>query len=159
MIRLIFIAALTATPAFSLSCLPPDAVRLYETARDAEESYMIVKGRLIETGPIAIPQPDPNSIEQVPPVASTARFRGQALGPTDFSAPFVSPITVTVSCAMTWCGAPVTDRDLIVALRVTELGYALDIGPCGGDTVPYDPEGEARLLDCHRGAECQPADF
>ena len=48
--------------AAALSCLRPDAVTLYEQARDSEDAYYIVRGELQITGPVD--EPDPETVTQ-----------------------------------------------------------------------------------------------
>lgn len=137
----------------------PDAVRLYEQARDSDAPYLIVKGYLIPTGPIAVPTPDPSKIEDLPPARSAIRLRGQALGQTGFFTSFDQEITISVTCLSIWCGAPDTQHEQIFAVQITDDGHDLSIGPCGGDAVSHDPGQEERLLACHRGNQCVTTEF
>ncbi len=159
MIRVALLALFAASQASALSCMRPDAVQLYETARDADASYLIVKGRLIPTGPIAIPEPDPSKIEELPPALSMIQLKGQILGKMGFFASFNEEITLSVECLSIWCGAPNTEREQIFALEKAAQGYVLSIGPCGGNAVPHDADQEERLLSCHHRNHCVRTEF
>lgn len=149
------ILALTATNANALSCLRPDAVRLFEMVRDAEASYYVVKGRvsLLE----AANAPDP---ETEKPAMTRARVTGRALGAGGFATPFEQDITIAATCLSIWCGSAENLKDdLIMGLELTDTGPVLNIGPCGGDQVTWDQSGEDRLLACHQGGICTAEDF
>lgn len=149
------ILALVATNADALSCLRPDAVRLFEMVRDAEESYYLVKGRisLLETANA----PDPESGKAA---LTRARVSGHALGQSGFATPFEQEITLQTTCLGIWCGSAEDGTgELIMGLELTATGPVLNVGPCGGDQVTWDPSGEDRLLACYRNGVCKSADF
>ncbi|MEK6215808.1 MAG: hypothetical protein N2B03_01180, partial [Boseongicola sp.] len=143
-----FIAA--GSPVLALSCLPPDAVRLYEMARDAEEAYYFVKGRIDLTGPAQ--EPDPNSDA---PALTRAHISGTALNSHGFGTSFEQDITIEASCLSVWCGsAENLTGELFTAMRIINKELTLRVGPCGGDVVQWDQDAERRLLECHRTGIC-----
>jgi len=153
MIRLFVIATaliIAGSPVLALSCLRPDAVRIYEMARDAEEIYYFVKGRvdLTETAR----EPDPNSET---PALTSARIAGTALNSHGFGTAFDQEITIEAHCLASWCGsAEELTGELFAALRVEGEQLVLRVGPCGGDLVQWDKGAERRLLECHRSGLC-----
>lgn len=156
MIRLAMIAALlVAGPAHALSCLPPDAVRLYQQADDSAERYFLVIGRLHPVREIRVPSPTVDSPERSEAV-TRARLTGHFLGETDFDQPLDILIDVKVSCLSIWCGSPVTDRDILAAVRLTGGVPELEFGPCGGLTMAAEDADTEALLTCHRSGGCSP---
>lgn len=152
---LALLAALAAGPAQALSCLPPDAVRLYQTAEAAKAPFYIVAGEVEVTGPVNLPDPDDER-----PAITQARITGTGLSGGGFEVPFDQPVTLEISCLGPWCGGVdgLTGK-LIVAVAAGEAGLTLRIGPCGGDVVRWTADGEARLLACHRDGDCRLKQF
>ncbi len=147
------VAALIAagSPALALSCLQPDAVRLYEMARDAEEEFYFVKGRVDLIGPVREPVPNTDT-----PALTRARISGTALNSHGFGTAFEQDITIEASCLSVWCGSPEDPTgELFAALEIKDQGLTLRVGPCGGDVVQWDRDGERRLLECHRTGLCE----
>ncbi len=150
-LTLICLALLATEPAHALSCLRPDAVRLFEQAREAEEDYVIVKGQLTF---LEAPNAPPRGSKL--PALTKARIDGHVLNRAGFPSPFSRPITVSASCFAHWCGSlDGISEHSIFAIRLTDAGLTLDIGPCGGDRVTWSQSGEERLLRCYRNGDCQ----
>ena len=148
---LICLAVLAAGPATALSCLRPDAVRLFEQARDAKETFHIVKGRvtLLETPNL----PDPN---QKKPAMTLARVDGAALSKSGFHATFSEGVLLEVPCLGPWCGDPDgLEGELIMAIEVSGDTRILRLGPCGGDQVQWDQVAEDRILTCYLDGDCK----
>lgn len=148
---LAFAALISATsPALSLSCAQPNAVHLYQMARDAEEPYYIVRGRVDLTGPVV--EPSPNSET---PARTKAWIRGTALNSHGFGTNFDQEITIEAHCLASWCGSPKDlAGELFTALQIKGDHLTLRIGPCGGDVATWNRIGERQLLDCHRNGVC-----
>lgn len=137
-----------AGPAQALSCLRPDVVSLYEQARDSEDVYSIVRGRLSYPAPPRLPKPDQ-------PTSSPAVIAGTALGADGLTIPFVSEVTLSLSCLGPWCpGAPPVRAEAFIALRHHQGGYVLDQSACFANAVPAAPGDEERLLACHQHNRC-----
>jgi hypothetical protein len=149
----IIVALITAgSPALALSCLRPDAVRLYELARDSEEVYYFVKGRIDLTEPVK--EPDPNSDA---PALTRAHISGTALNSHGFGTSFEQDITIVANCLSVWCGSAADlTGELFAALQIVDEELTLRVGPCGGDVVQWDQNAERRLLECHRTGICAP---
>ena len=153
MIRAVLVLALAAGPAQALSCLRPDAVTLYETARDADEGYLVVRGRIDLQEPFRAPLPDTDERTR-----TAARLTGQSLTSHGFGVTFQRPIVIEAQCLGPWCAGPEGLKgEVIAALRVDDDALVLRLGPCGGDVVAWDKPGERRLVDCHRSGRCLPA--
>lgn len=152
---LICLALFAAGPASALSCLRPDAVRLFEYARDAEADFYIVKGRITLLEAANLPEKGSKT-----PAMTRARVDGTALTTRDFEAPFSRDVTIETSCASIWCGTlDGLDGPLLMALETDGKALTLRVGPCGGDVVRWDEPGERRLLKCHRDGVCSPAEY
>lgn len=156
MIRRIALLLFLASPANALSCLPPDAVRLYSQATESDERFVIVKGRLDPAKPITIPEiPKNGTLSESEAAITRVRMTGHLLGEEDFSQAFDGDVDVSVTCLSVWCGDPVTDRDILGALRLTDDVPVLEIGPCGGNSIPLEQADLKALLACHRSGKCQ----
>ncbi|QMU58719.1 MAG: hypothetical protein GKR98_11270 [Boseongicola sp.] len=159
MIRLYFAAFLvlmtSLSPAIALSCLRPDAVRLYEQARDSEHSYLIVRGRLDLSRPAKTPDPD-NPL----PTFNPANLDGGALTSETFGVVFDERVLVLATCLGPWCGsAEGIGGERIFAIRIEGDLHILDADPCGSYNVPWSKESEERLLECHRTGTCVAPEF
>lgn len=152
---LICLLILAAGPASALSCMRPDAVRLFEAARDAEEGYYIVKGEVALLEPANVADPQRKTV-----ATTRARVTGYALGRTGFRARFERDIQVEASCLASWCGsAEGLDGERLMAIRVDDGALTLPMGPCASFTVNWDQSGEDRLLACYQNGVCEAADF
>ncbi|MDD9921872.1 MAG: hypothetical protein OXQ92_06280 [Boseongicola sp.] len=154
MIRVLFLAAVltisAAQSAIALSCLRPDAVRLFEYVRDADEPFYMVRGRIEITGPVS--EPIQNSDKRAP---TPARLVGIALGKDSFSSPFDRAVTIEAYCLGPWCGSAETeDVEMFFGVEIRDDELFVRIGPCGGDVVRWDRDGERRLLNCYRDGQC-----
>ncbi|MGI9393673.1 MAG: hypothetical protein ACR2OY_03420 [Boseongicola sp.] len=146
-----FAALLSATsPALALSCARPNAVHLYEMARDAEEVYYIVRGRIDLTGQIVEPSPGNDK-----PALTPARITGTALNSHGFGTVFNRDIIIEAHCLASWCGSAAgLTGELFAALQINDDALTLRIGPCGGDIAQWGRIGERQLLECHRDGIC-----
>ena len=77
----ISLALIIAGPVHALSCMRPDAVRLLEKARKAEEIFYIVKGQVTFLEAVKLPKQN----SEVPAV-TRARVTGTGLSATKFPA-------------------------------------------------------------------------
>ena len=151
--RVAFALFLLGSPAHALSCLPPDAVRLYSDAAASEDHFVIVIGRLHPDREIEIPPASPDSVQETEAV-TRVRMSGHLLGSDGFEEAFDRDIDVSVTCLSVWCGAPATDRDIVAALRLVGDRPRLEVGPCGGMAVTLEDADVEGLLRCHRTGEC-----
>lgn len=144
------ISILCAGSAHALSCLRPDAVRLFEQARNAEETFFIVKGQVS-----LLEDPNPPT-DPKKPTRTRAMIEGSALTHQHFQAPFAREVTLETTCAGIWCGSlEDLDGELIMAIQTSGGMLSLRIGPCGGDQVRWDQASEDRLLACYRDGNCK----
>ncbi|MEM7752171.1 MAG: hypothetical protein AAF230_02090 [Pseudomonadota bacterium] len=151
---MICLALLTAGPVNALSCLRPDAVTLFERARDATDDFYIVKGRITL---LEAPNTPPRGSSE--PALTRARVQGHALNTAGFSAPFQRDVILKATCVGPWCGSlDGLIHELLMAVEVSGETLTLNIGPCGGDQLRWDQSGEERLLTCQRSGACQRAD-
>ena len=155
MTRILAVLLSLATPVSALSCLPPDARQLYVQAAESDEFFAIVIGRIDPEDPIEIPAvPQNGSSPKTQEATTRVRMSGLALNAEEFATAFDRDIDVKVTCLSIWCGNPVTDRDILAALRLTDGVPELEIGPCGGNAMPLDQADLDALLRCHRSGIC-----
>lgn len=148
---LLCLALLAAEPAHSLSCLRPDAVRVFEKARDAVARFYIVKGRITFLEP---PNAPPRGSKL--PALTRARIDGLALNRTGFTTGFSRNVTISATCLGPWCGSlEKLSETSIFAVMVSGSELTLAIGPCGGDRVAWTQSGEDRLMDCYLNGDCR----
>lgn len=145
-----------ANPAFSLSCMRPDVVRMFEYARDSEDIYYVIKGRVTPKTTYAVPKPEngkDNSAE------TTVVIDGIGLGTRSFSVPVAIEAMVRLKCLSVWCAGPPPESELLMIVKKQNDALILDVGPCGGTAMPWSVDAENRLLECHRSDSCKPAEF
>lgn len=127
-----FVLALVApVPALALSCLAPSVERSYASFAAAEETYIVVHGRLtLDVSKL----PKGMSATNRPPRMTKikAKLRGTSLGRSGFGLPFDQGVTLEVTCLSHWCGAVQNGEDLLAFVRKDADGYAMRISPCGG---------------------------
>lgn len=140
-----------ASPALALSCMRPDAVQLYEMARDSKDTYVAVRGRIDLSEPAQDPVPDTEI-----PTITQAVMSGYSLTTHAFGAIFNSKIEIRATCLGPWCGSAESFKGEQIAMLRVDPGnvYTLMAGPCGGQALEWTKDGEQRLLDCHRTGKC-----
>ena len=150
------LAIFAAGPAFSLSCVKPDAVTQYEAARDSSDLYSLVIGTIQSDTPIAIPERDLSGTGSGPKSADTlARVSGRVLTAQGFTGPFDQTVTLRATCISAWCpDAPETEREVFAALRHLEGELLLEISACPTNELAWNADDEARVLNCHRFENC-----
>lgn len=151
---LLALAAVLPGPAAALSCLPPDPVRLYTAARDSEDAFRIVHGRIIVEEPILLPEPvDPPGDAE--PAETDVRITGVSLSEGGFIHPFTAPVTLSLGCLGPWCAAPPRlDETVLMAVEIVEGGHRLSLGPCPSNALPTNAAGLERVVECHRWGRC-----
>ena len=161
--RHIFLACavlLIAQPAVALSCLRPDAVRLYEFARDSDDFYQIVLGRLIAPAGITLPEaPEmgqaPLGNEETDVVYTPVRLSGMVLTRDAFDRPYDREVTLALGCLGMWCSdPPAQDKRLLFAVRIDGDARFLNPGVCSEASVLGTSGAVDRLLDCHVNNHC-----
>ena len=156
----VLLVFLAAQPALALSCLRPDAVRLYKFAEESDALYQIVLGRISAAGPINRPEapemgetPFPEGETAV--ATTTVRVTGVALGRRLFDTEFDREVTLELGCLGPWCSdPPAMDKDLILAIRVEGEERILNPGVCSEASVLGTIGAIDRLLDCHINGHC-----
>ena len=153
---LVALSLFAATQAAALTCLPADPIRNFREAQAAPESYHILHGRLRFDRSLM-----PRGVSDDPGVAPNpvdAQFEGFALGSEGFTTPVEAEVVLQSTCAGPYCGTFGPGEALLFA-EITEAGYLVRIGPCGGgafDQVNQDTlDG---LAACLRGEGCGPED-
>ena len=145
-----------AGPAVALSCLPVSVADSYREAAAAEETYIVVHGRL-EFDTSRLPKVDLDAQDQTPPQTDIpARLSGKFLSKDGFQGDFDRAITVRALCFGPWCGQPVSGADYMAFLEETPKGYVLSSSPCGGfDFAKPTPDMLRTVTQCMQGGVCQ----
>ena len=152
--RLLTLLFLTlAGPAQALSCLPPDALRLYTEARDSEDVFSLVIGTIHSDGPINQPhRPAHGDILAL----TTVTLKGRSLDNEGFQRPFERDITLSLTCLSVWCAAPPPEgQEVFAALRHDGDARLLELSPCPANALPWSGKDEARILNCHLYQRCE----
>lgn len=152
---LILLLSLAPLPALALSCLKPSVPRSFKEYDAAEETYVVVHGRLTLDESL-LPQGD---LDQEPPQMTEIPGRLEGMSLTEagaFDLPFEQAVTLEVTCYGPWCGDAETGTDILAFLRKDESGYALDLNPCGGAAFPA-PHGDLleEVKNCMTGGSCE----
>lgn len=151
---LVICFSLIASPIWALSCLPPDAVFLYQDIRNSDADYYLVKGTVTLTEPARQPEPSDTKRSEA---LTRAVVTGQGLTRSGFTRPVERPITIRATCIGPWCGTPqvLSSEPHILALKIERDALVLTRGPCGGTAIMWSEDQENRLLDCHRTGDCR----
>lgn len=147
-------AFLFPVPALALSCLAPSVERSFAQFDAAEESYVVVHGRLT-LDEKALPKG--MTVDRNPPAMTfvPARLRGQSLTLAGFTLPYDQKLTLEVACIGPWCGAARNGEDVLAFVRKDAEGYALAISPCGGAVFGTPkPEQLKQVEMCLREGNC-----
>ncbi len=147
---------ISAQPALSLSCLPPDVARTFNSAAQSEDQYVLVHGEL-RFDESKLPEVDFENQQDTPPdTFIPATLEGNALGLEGYSHPVEHDITLNVRCFGPWCGGAVSDIKYLAFLKKTDEGYTLELDPCGG--MGFGEPSEEQLnqaAQCMRGEACE----
>jgi hypothetical protein len=150
------LATLAPLPALALSCLPHSVEATYQRAAKAEESYVVVQGRLTFD---AAALPKTGKVGSNPPEETPlrAQISGKALSEGGFDVPFDQPLMLNVLCFGPWCGSAEEGDVLAFLERKPDGAYALESNPCGGDLFGSPkPVMVDKVIACFQGAECTP---
>lgn len=144
-------AVLWASQAAALSCIQPDAARMFQDVAAAEESYVVLLGQFDFTPP---PKQAVSNDAQSQQVVAT--FEGQGLGAGGFVATTPKTVVLQTSCAGAWCGwFPTPGADVVAFVELTQDGYLLSLGACGGSV--FEAETAPIVEACMRGETCEPS--
>lgn len=151
------LAASLAGPALALSCLRPDLPRTYQKLDAAEETYVVVHGRLTfdET---RLPRPDMTGQAEPPPGARIpARLAGKALSPAGFVTPYDRAVTLDLRCFGPWCPIGESGMDVLVFVERGSTGDVVTLDPCYAHVfVAPNAQMLNQAVTCMRGGPCQP---
>ncbi len=126
-----FLALFAPMPALALSCLAPSIERSYAQFDAAEETYVVVHGRLT----LDMSKLPKGMTTNPPPPRMThvsGKLRGSSLNASGFALPFEREVMLEVTCLGPWCGDAKSGEDVLAFVRKDANGYALRISPCGG---------------------------
>ena len=151
MLRTLLAFAMMTTPAFGLSCAPPNFGDAFNEAAQAEEVYSLRKGRFQEAGPI------PEFVEGTPREFSYA-FIGKQLGQSGFGETETLPVIVKTECVSAWCGpVPPVDMEVMVFLEQVGSDHVLTSHPCPKHYTVKPSLGEiSAVRACMSKLECGP---
>jgi len=147
-----------AGPATALSCMRPDAARAFNSAAEADESYIVVIGTfafdesklpqgMVMDGSGADPDPDP-----IP-----ARFTGRGLTLDGFTTPMDMAMAVQPVCFGPWCGQMTPGVETLAFMRRDGGSYVVEADPCGGWVFPKPARAvRQQMIACLRGETCEP---
>ena len=157
------LAMLAAGQAAALSCIRPDVAAAYTAAAEADESYVVLLGRL-DFRPSRQPPDidgDVNQPRPAPPVR--ADFSGKSLASNGFTREFSAPVMLEPVCWAAWCGGfPVPGQEVLLFARTEGSGGAsrvwVELNPCGTQTFDQPTRADIRRVEaCHQGGPCTAA--
>lgn len=161
------VVTVSAAPLFALSCMPMDVASNFRVADEADESYVIVRGRVtVEEQPWELGREDKGT-HQFEYKSYIARIDGQVAGRRGFNAAFSEAIEFRQACRL-WpdlnvCedtgarAAEQDEEDMIYFLRKTEQGYDFTTGDCPGGVYPATRSNVRQVRRCMAGQDCRAA--
>lgn len=144
--------SVAAGPAFSLSCVRPDPAAAFNYAAEAEDSFVILRGKFAFDGAL-LPDPAGQPYEKT----IEAIFEGTLLTGNGFTDEVAAPVSLVLTCAGPWCGRISPNTEYMAFVLQTEERLLLDVGPCYQFTFanPSD-DMVAKVEQCAAGGDCQP---
>jgi hypothetical protein len=154
MLRTLIAFAMMTTPAFGLSCAPPNFGEAFNEAAEAEEVYSLVYGRFQEAGPI------PDYVEGQPREFTYA-FIGKQLGQSGFSQTQTIPVIIKTECVSAWCGpVPPVDTQVLSFLEHVGSDHVLTSHTCPKDYKVEPSLGEVSAVRaCMSNLSCGPEEL
>lgn len=161
------VVTVSAAPLFALSCMPMDVASNFHVADEAEDSYVIVRGRVtVEEQPWELGHEDKGQY-RFEYKSYVARIEGLAAGRRGFNAPFSEEIEFRQACRL-WPDLNVCEdmgmraaeqdaEDMIYFLRKTDDGYDFTTGDCPGGVHPATRSNLRQVRACMSGGDCRPA--
>ena len=157
--RLLLAACLTifgSQQGLALSCMMPTIEGSFIEHSEAEESFILVSGRLIKKRGVVRGPKIQGGLDQRSE-NFTATFVGHQATRSGFDRPFKATIAISTNCAGPWCGSVALDTPMITFLEVTPYGHKLGVGPCAGNMFYNPTKAQKRsVLQCLRGGVCKP---
>ncbi len=156
MIRLSFAIGIAVLPlkALALSCIAPTVERSYAQFASADETYLIVHGRVTFDAKLL---PKALTANSKPPELTLvpAQLVGKSLTKDGFNLPFEQSITLNVTCLGPWCGSIKDGEDLLAFVQKSDAGYALAVTPCGGSAFGSPKAAQIKkVVTCFRDGTC-----
>lgn len=157
---IVFAAMMLATPAFSLSCSPPDPVSDYKFAEDSPVRWGIAVGRL-NFDPGRVPVVDWERQNDVPPSTDIrAQFVGQSIDAGGFVKPFQANVTLRVNCVGPWCASPQNGARYLAFIKHEKGKRVINANPCGSMLYINPPKKYLdQVYQCFVGGRCVPSGF
>jgi len=161
------VVTVSAAPLFALSCMPLDVASNYRFADRADDSYVIVRGRVtVEEQPWELGQ-EGSGDYPFQYKSYVAQFEGQAAGRRGFHAPFQQEIEFRQACRL-WPDINVCedigiqearqdDEDMIYFLRKTDDGYDFTTSDCPWGMFPATRSNVRQVQACMSGGNFRPA--
>lgn len=153
-------ALLLASPALSLSCLPPDPVRDFIEAQGSDARWGIAVGRL-NFDERRLPKVNWNRQTDVPPQTDLrAQMVGHALDARGFRTVFQANVTLRVLCFGPWCAEPRNGARYLAFIRHEDGKRVVQADPCGR-WLYINPRRHDldRLHRCFVGGPCEERKF
>ncbi|MDA7423792.1 hypothetical protein [Thalassococcus lentus] len=149
------LAVVLASPAFGLSCLPPDIASDFKYANDSEDIWVVVEGT-VRFDEKKLPKVNMKRQDKTPPHTDIpARFKGKSLSDTGFDRRFETPITLRIQCFGPWCGGASSGANYLTFLKKEKGSYVMMADPCGGMTYPGGSDDlRKKVLSCFQGKAC-----
>ncbi len=115
-----------ATQAMALSCMPPNIAHTFNYLHASPKTYVMGLGKI--TAMETIPEYVRGEERHI-----SAEFKGVFLGTSGRTKQQSLLLTVDTTCVSVWCGNfPKTDKQMLVFLQKTDVGYQMESSPCGG---------------------------
>jgi hypothetical protein len=154
------VLALIALPggqAAALSCMVPDPLLTFSNVNAAEESWIVLLGRLEPVAGYQIPDPMTFQGQAMPDLLPTSvGFVGMGLSAGGFDRPFGGTLLMQPVCYGPWCGGwPGAGEVLLFAELQADGSYVVPLDPCGQHLFPPPSTAQvAALTACMASGAC-----
>lgn len=147
-----------ASQAAALSCMRPDAASTFQRVAESPQDYYVLYGQLTFDEEALPPGVSDTPIAMPAPVEGF--FRGKGLTRDGFTADYISPAKLQVTCAGPWCGSARSGVDALYFVQAVDGPVTMEAGPCGG--MIFEEPDQATLdmmVSCMQGDDCSPQPF
>lgn len=155
---LALLLALAPVSAVALSCMPHSVEAAYSSAQEAEERFVVVRGKLA-FNTRKLPKVDYDDQAATPNMTRIkATLQGKSLGLGGFETPYHKPVTLAVACYGPWCASAQRGVEVLAFVELNPNGDVVATNPCGGYLFHNPTPKILRAVEqCMQGGPCKPS--
>lgn len=143
--------ALSASPVFALSCIQPDAARMFTQAAESDKSFVILHGTFDFAARPEVTTDNPRAENYL------TKFKGLLLTGNGFTDSVEAPVTVNTTCVASWCGKMSPDKPYLAFVEQVGRQLTLNVGPCPDSALQKPTDAMLKqIVACAKGDDCTP---